>query len=392
MNSIDRRRFLSAIAAAGALGSAAAQSPGASDASAASIAIPGKRPMLLHNDRPEDLETPSAYFNTWITPNDAFFVRQHLPRPSVRAEAYRLKVSPRVSNPRDFPLAALRQMPQHKVAATLECTGNGRGFYRPRVPGIQWGRGAIGNAEWSGPRIQDILKLCGAEPSAGFLDADGADTGVAATPDFIRSLPMRKALHPATLLALDMNGEPLPEIHGFPARLIVPGWDGTSWVKWVTSLAVASEQNEGFFMNPAYRYPKIPLPPGSAPVPAELEVIEAMRLKSSIVSHADGDKVGMGQQAIRGFAWAAEERVARVDVSTDGGSRWLAADLSTQNFPFAWRLWKANWTPPGPGYYTILSRATDSNGKVQPMVASWNPSGYLWDAIDRVGIVVEKNA
>ena len=122
----------------------------------------------------------------------------------------------------------LRKLPQYTVPAVLECTGNGRGFYRPRVPGIQWGRGAVGNAEWSGPRLTDVLKLAGADLKAAYVTANGADIGVAKTPDFIRSLPMRKAVDPATLLALNMNGETLPALHGFPLRLIVPGWDGTS--------------------------------------------------------------------------------------------------------------------------------------------------------------------
>lgn len=356
------------------------------------IVIPHKRSLLVWNDRPEDLETPAKDLETWVTPTDAFFVRQHLPRPTVDLKTYRLALTGRMAKPMELMLDDLRKLPQHKVPATLECTGNGRGFYRPRVPGIQWGRGAIGNGEWSGPRLQDILKAAGADLSEGYIETDGADVGVAATPDFIRSLPMKKALHPATILALDMNGEPLPDIHGGPARLIVPGWDGTSWVKWVTRLTVAKEMNNGFFMNPGYRFPKFALPPGSAPVPAELEVIEGMPVKSVITSPGEEEQVALKAMTIRGFAWAGEEKVMRVDVSVDGGSRWQAAELSPQNLPYAWRLWKLNWTPKQPGYYTILSKATDSAGRVQPFVAQWNPSGYLYNAIDRVGVTVGKNA
>jgi sulfite oxidase len=203
---------------------------------------------------------------------------------------------------------------------------------------------------------------------------------------------MKKALDPATLLALDMNGEPIPPIHGFPSRLIVPGWDGTSWVKWVVRLTAAAEENKGFFMNPGYRYPKFARPPGGAPVPAELEVIEGMRIKSAITSPADEDKLGTGATTISGYAWAGEQKVMRVEVSIDGGSRWKDAELTPQNLNYAWRLWKFKWTPAKPGYYTILSRATDSAGNVQPFVAEWNPSGYLYNAVDRVGITVEKSA
>jgi sulfite oxidase len=350
--------------------------------------IAGKSPMILHNDRPEDLEMPNQYFDQWLTPVDKFFVRQHLPRPEVDAASFRLIVNGEVAKPLELKIEDLRKLPQHKVAATLECTGNGRAFYRPRLPGIQWARGGIGNAEWSGPRISEILKLAGAKTDAPFLETDGADVGVAKTPDFIRSLPMKKALDPSTILALDMNGAPLPPIHGFPTRLIVPGWDGTSWVKWVVRLTAAAEENKGFFMNPGYRYPKYARPPGAAPVPAELEVIEGMRVKSAITVPSEDDKVPMGPVTLSGYAWAGEQKIMRVEVSTDGGSRWKDAELTPQNLNYAWRLWKLRWTPSKPGYHTILSRATDSAGNVQPFVADWNPSGYLYNAIDHVGITV----
>ena len=358
---------------------------GADDA----VIIPGKRPMIVHNDRPEDLETPLRYFDSWLTPVDAFFVRQHIPRPApIDPRAYRLAVNGMVAKPLQLTLDDLRKLPQFTVPATIECTGNGRGFFTPKVPGVQWGRGAIGNAEWKGPQVSDIFKLAGVAESAAWLETNGADQGPAATPDFVRSLPMKKAMHPATILALSMNGQS-PDIHGFPARLIVPGWDGTSSVKWVIRLSAAAQANGGFFMNPAYRYPKYNLPPGTPPKPAELEVIEGMPVKSSITAPEDGAKIAPGPVAIRGFAWAGEQAIERVEVSTDGGSRWRDAELSSPKLPFAWRLWKLEWRPPAPGYYTILSRATDSAGRVQPFVAAWNPSGYLWNAVDRVGVTVE---
>jgi DMSO/TMAO reductase YedYZ molybdopterin-dependent catalytic subunit len=355
----------------------------------AQIAIAGKRPMILHNDRPEDLETPSNYFDTWLTPIDAFFVRQHLPRPQVDLATYTLRVDGLVAKPLQMTLDDLRKLPQHTVPATLECAGNGRSFFRPRVPGIQWGRGSIGNAEWSGPTLRDILKLAEVKPAAGFLETDGADMGVAKTPDFVRSLAMHKALHSTTILALKMNGDDLPEIHGSPARLVVPGWDGASWVKWVIRFTVTAERNNQFFMNPGYRYPRHGLMPGGVADPSDLEVIEAMPVKSAIAYPSDEEHVKSGPITIRGYAWAGEERITEVDVSTDGGSTWQHAELSREDLPFAWRLWKLNWTPPRRGYFRILSRARDSSGRVQPIVAEWNPSGYLWNAIDRIGVVVE---
>jgi sulfite oxidase len=381
---LNRREIFAALAATAAVRIAKGADVGE--------VVAGKRPMILHNDRPEDLETPVRYFDSWLTPVDAFFVRQHLPRPApIDPAAYRLKLDGMVSKPLDLTLADLQKLPQHTVPAVIECTGNGRAFYNPKVPGIQWGRGAIGNAEWAGPRLSDVLKLAGAGASAAFVEADGADTGVAKTPDFVRSLPMKKALHPATLLALKMNGQPLPDIHGFPVRLLVPGWDGTSSVKWVTRLSVTDTQNKGFFMNPGYRFPKYNLPPGTPAKPDELEVIEGMPVKSSITAPEDQSKVQLGAITVRGFAWAGEEAIERVEVSTDGGSRWREATLSNPKLPFAWRLWSFDWRPSDPGYYTILSRATDTAGRVQPVVAAWNPSGYLWNAIDRVGVTVAKS-
>jgi DMSO/TMAO reductase YedYZ molybdopterin-dependent catalytic subunit len=354
------------------------------------VTIPGKRAMILHNDQPEDLETPLPYFNEWLTPNDVFFVRQHLPRPVIQEADFRLSVRGRVSREIQLSVADLRKLPQYTIAAVLECTGNGRGFFRPRVPGIQWERGAVGNAEWSGPRLSEVLKLAGADAQAAYVTSNGADIGVAKTPDFIRSLGMRKALDQSTLLALRMNGDVLSPLHGFPLRLIVPGWDGTSWVKWVNSLSVDNEPEHGFFMNPAYRFPKHAVAPGTPANPADLEVIEAMSVKSYITAPEDGAKIPLAPTTLRGMAWAGEERVTKVEISTDAGVSWRETQLSPKDLPFTWRLWTLDWKPSKPGYHTVLSRAMDSAGRVQPMVATWNPSGYLFNAIDRVGLVVEE--
>jgi sulfite oxidase len=356
------------------------------------VTIPGKRSMILHNDWPEDLETPLEYLNTWLTHNDVFFVRQQLPRPKTDAATHRVALTGRVNKQIELSVAELRKLPQYTVTATLECTGDGRAFFRPRVPGVPWGRGAIGNAEWSGPRLSDVLKLAGTDENASWVTVNGADVGVAKTPDFIRSMRMEKALHPATLLALNMNGEPLPDLHGFPVRLIVPGWNGASWVKWVTSLTVANEPDSGFFMNPAYRFPKHPVAPGAAANPADLEIIEAMPVKSHITSPEDQARIGMNATTVRGIAWAGEQRIARVEISNDGGRHWSEAQLAGKDLPFTWRLWSLEWTPKTSGYHTLMSRATDSAGNVQPIAATWNPSGDLYNAIDQIGVLVEKAA
>jgi sulfite oxidase len=381
----NRREIFAALLAAAAAGRLAR----AED----EVTVAGKRSLILHNDRPEDLETPLRYFDTWLTPVDAFYVRQHIPQPSpIDSAAYRLAVNGLVSKPVTLTLADLQRLPQQTIPATLECAGNGRAFFRPQVPGVQWSRGAVGNAEWSGPRVADVLALAGTDPAAAFLEIDGADTGVGGTPDFIRSMAMKKALDPSTVLALRMNGQPIPDIHGFPARLVVPGWCGSSFVKWVTRLSPAAARHNGFFMNPAYRFPKTAVPPGGAANAADLEPIEGMPVKSTITAPEDQATLALGPQVIRGFAWAGEEAIEHVEVSTDGGSRWSDAELSPQKLRFAWRLWQLRWQPANPGYYSILSRATDSAGRVQPVVPLWNPSGYLYNAIDRVGVKVEKKS
>lgn len=380
---VSRRELLAGAVASAWAGRVRAEQP---------FSVAGKGPMLVHNDRPEDLETLPEAFTTWLTPNDAFFVRQHLPRPRVEEGSFRIQCKGRLEKPIELTLADLRKLPQHTVPATLECTGNARGLFRPRVPGIQWGRGAIGNAEWSGPRVSDVLALIKADRNTAFVTMNGADNGLAKTPDFIRSMHMAKAMDPATLLATGMNGQPLPELHGFPVRLIVPGWDGTSWVKWVNEIAIGNEEDRGFYMNPAYRFPKHPGAPGAAVKPADLEVIEGLPVQSFVMSPGEGARLPRGAVTLSGIGNAGEEKVEKVEVSTDGGLHWKAAELSPKNMRYAWRLWTMRWTPTAAGYFTVMCRATDSAGRTQPVVATWNPSGYLYNALDQVGVLVEETA
>jgi len=345
----------------------------------------GKRPMIVHSDRPEDLESLPEYLSTWITPNDSFFVRQHLPRPKSDAASHRIEVGEKTLS-----IADLRALPQATVPAVLECAGNGRGYFRPKMPGLQWTKGAMGNAEWRGPRLTDVLAKAGASRQTAYANFDGLDVGMGKTPDFIRSIPIRKVLHPSTILAVDMNGAPLPDLHGGPVRLIVPGWDGACWVKWTSKIDLVEKMHTGFYMNPAYRYPKTAVAPGGAAKPEDLDVLEGMAVKSFFARPADQSKADVGTGVtLNGPAWAGENRILRVDVSTDAGSTWRPASLSRQDFQFSWRIWNFEWKPAKPGYYTLCCRATDSAGRVQPIEAQWNPSGYLWNSIDRIGVLVE---
>ncbi|MCC6294838.1 MAG: sulfite oxidase [Bryobacterales bacterium] len=358
------------------------------------LVFPGKDSMLVHNDFPEDLEAPPGSLDSFLTPVERFFVRQHLPRPRVDEGQWRLAVRGMVSRPSALTLDELSKLAQHKLPATLECAGNGRGYFHPRVPGLQWTKGAVSTAEWAGPRLADILERAGLDAKATYASFDGADVGAGQTPDFVRSIPMRKCLHPDTILALTMNGKPIPPIHGFPARLIVPGWDGASWVKWVTSITAVPEADKGFFFATAYKYPKRPVAPGGAAKPEEMETIEAMPVKSVFTRPGAGTpaspaKFRLERTTLSGLAWSGENRIVRVEVSADGGSRWLDATLGKEDYRYAWRLWHHEWTPPGAGYYTLCVRATDSAGRTQPIEAAWNPSGYLWNSIERIGALVE---
>ena len=392
MNRPNRRDLLRTVAAAAAAGASAPASPlfGQDVAPPGPFRATGKRPMIVHSDFPEDLESLPEYLSTWITPNDSFFVRQHLPRPKTSAATHKIAVGGMVSTKLELTIADLRALPQATVPAVLECAGNGRSYFRPKMPGLQWTKGAIGNAEWRGPRLKDVFAKAGAAASAAFADFDGLDVGVGKTPDFIRSIPMRKLADPRTILALDMNGAPLPDLHGGPVRLIVPGWDGASWVKWVSRIEVVEKMHAGFYMNPAYRYPKNPVTPGAAAKPEDLDVLEGMAVKSFFAKPADQSKAAMGSAVmLTGPAWAGEHRVVRVEVSADGGATWKLAALSKQDFPFSWRIWNFEWRPARPGYYTLCCRATDSAGRIQPIEAPWNPSGYLWNSVDRIGVLVE---
>lgn len=377
---ISRRNWMRLLPAAYAALPAWAQSP---------PVFPGKRPMLVHNDFPEDLETPVEYFDSWLTPVDRFFVRQHLPRPKVDAAAYRLKVHGLVNSSLELSLDDLKKFPQVKIPATLECAGNGRGNFKPKIPGLQWTKGAIGNAEWRGVRVADLLKKAGVKTEAKFGTANGMDTGAGKTPDFIRSVPLRKLLHESTIIALDMNGQPLPELHGFPARLIVPGWDGASWVKWVNDLQLTAEADKGFYFATAYKYPNFSVGPGGAAKPEEMEVLEGMAVVSFFSKPLDQAKVKIGAVPVMGVAFGGEHRITRVEVSSDGGAKWVDAKLGPENIQFAWRTFTHEFKVSKKGYYTLCCRATDSAGRMQPIEAEWNPSGYLWNAVDRIGITVE---
>jgi DMSO/TMAO reductase YedYZ molybdopterin-dependent catalytic subunit len=355
----------------------------------------GKRDMIVRSARPLDLEMPIAGFSDYITPLDRFFVRSHVYTPRVEIAQWRLTVDGEVATALSLTLDDLRRMPSVELVSVLECAGNGRGFYEPSMPGLQWGHGAVGNGRWRGVRLADVLKRAGPTSSPKEVLFNGADTPLGTMPDFQRSIPFAKALHPATLLAYEMNGETLPMEHGFPLRLVVPGWAGDSWIKWVTSITVLNREHDGFWMARAYRHPGRTVQPGTAVPPEQMHPVTSLRVKSVIIEPRHDQAVTQFTRVgepltLRGAAWSGDAGpVTRVDVSVDGGRRWTAAALPRdQRTDFGWRLWSYRWTPRREGEYTVLVRARDAAGNTQPLEQEWNPSGYLWNVAPRVTVRV----
>ena len=348
-----------------------------------------QRDMLVRSTRPEDLEMPLSAFSDYITPIERFFVRTHVPAPRVDLNDWRLKVDGDVATPLTLTIDDVRRLPAVELVSVLECAGNGRGFYEPSMPGLQWASGAVGNGRWRGVRLADILKRAGVKESAQEVLFNGADVPLGTMPDFQRSIPITKALDARTILAYEMNGETLPMKHGFPLRAVAPGWAGDCWVKWVTSISVLNRPHDGFWMARAYRHPGKAVAPGAVIPPERMQPVTSLRVKSVIATPLTGAQVVVGKPVtIRGVAWSGDAGpVAAVDVSIDGGRSWKPATLQRdQRTQFGWRQWDYGWTPPREAYHTILARARDAAGNTQPFDQEWNPSGYGWNVIPRVGV------
>jgi DMSO/TMAO reductase YedYZ molybdopterin-dependent catalytic subunit len=355
---------------------------------AGAINIPGEDDMIVRSSRFVDLETPAEYFDTWLTPVPHFFVRNHMHEPSeLNAESWRLTVGGEVEKPLTLTLTDLKKLESRSVVNTLECAGNGRSLHRPQVPGIQWGKGAVGTAKFSGPRLRDVLQQASLKSSGKHVMFRGLDEVPGKVPPFIRSIPIEKALDSDTLIATHMNGVPLTKHHGFPARAMVPGWIGAASCKWLTEIKVLDSEFVGNFMNPGYRFPNQPVKPGDAVKPEDTHVVTGLNVKSVISGPLDGSNLKSGKLTAHGAAWAGEADIVKVEVSTDGGSTWNPATLGHEQSRYAWRLWSYGWNAKR-GDYTIQSRATDGQGRVQPAEAAWNPSGYLYNAVDEVKIHV----
>jgi DMSO/TMAO reductase YedYZ molybdopterin-dependent catalytic subunit len=395
----DRRRFLGA---AGLAAASALWRPGpargdgtttttttttATTTATTTTAASGGSGLIELSSRPMNYESTLDVFTTRLTPVDRFYIRGHFDTPVVDLTTWRLTIDGLVDAPQALSLAALEGLPQHEVEAVLQCAGNGRALMQPRVAGVQWTKGAMGNARWRGPRLKDVLALARPKAAATMVQLVGADGPVMpSTPRFIRGVPVAKALDDDTLVALQMNGRPLTPAHGAPARLVMPGWVADGWTKWAQTLTLMDGEPRGFFWETAYRFPTIPAVPG-APVPPEnMKPMTTLRVKSVIGAPTTGAVHRPGPVTITGVAFSGGEKIARVEVSVDGGP-WQRAPIVDNGGRYGFAVFSVAVTL-RPGTHTVRSRATDARGAVQPEVPEWNPSGYLHNAIDSVTVEV----
>lgn len=385
---IRRRDLIRSAARLGVLGAIAHQWPSSLIAQGPRETW-GKEKLIARSVRPPDYETPVALLDAFITPVEHFYVRSHMPVPTVLdADAWTLTVDGDVNTPLTVTVDELRRMPAATVTMTLECAGNGRAFFDPPVAGIQWGKGAVGTARWTGVRLAALLKRAGLRDTGRFVTMNGSDRPPGTMPDFVRQLPIAKALDPDTLVAYEMNGQPIPPVHGFPLRAIVPGWEGAYAVKWLTNLRVIDKEFDGFWVATGYRYPVKRVAPGAAVDAKDTAPLTGLAVKSLITTPLDNATLARGPVPVAGFAWAGEQDVTRVDISVDNGATWQPARLTGEQARYTWRRFEFSFEPTRSESYLIMSRATDSRGHVQPLVAQWNPSGYLWNAPDQVRVEI----
>jgi DMSO/TMAO reductase YedYZ molybdopterin-dependent catalytic subunit len=341
--------------------------------------------LIIRSRRPLNLESPVGALDHRLTPNDAFFVRSHFGAPAVDLGPWEVELVGLVTRPLRLGLDDLAGLQQATKTAVLQCAGNGRALYRPRVPGVPWERGAVGQAEWAGARLVDVLERAGVQGGAAHVHFVGGDAPPSPkTPAFVRSIPLDRARDPGTLLALRMNGEPLPAVHGGPVRLVVPGWAGNNWFKWVRRIVVAREEAPGPYMQTSYRMPRTSVPPGATPGTVPMDPVGWMNVKSLITWPERGSVLRTGPVQIRGIAWTGQGHVTQVDVRIDHDGRWLSASLLGDAEQGAWRQWRLRWEPSRGGRHIIEARAADSMGQVQPESPAWNRSGYLWNGFDAV--------
>jgi DMSO/TMAO reductase YedYZ molybdopterin-dependent catalytic subunit len=341
-------------------------------------------PKRVMSEKPLNAETPAPRLRSWITPNEVFFDRNQgaMPDPPVDLNAWRLTVAGMVHQEVTLTFDQICQMPRATEANTLECSGNSRSLLEKKASGNPWTIGGVGNAIWGGVWLGHVLDLAGLKDGAAHVAFEGLDTPLGkARINFVRSIPLAKALE-STLLAYEMNGEPLPPEHGFPLRSLALGWTGANCVKWLHRITVLDRPFKGFFMDKVYRVFQKGEPSENG------EVVTGLKLKSIITQPLPGEQLRAGKVTVLGAAYGGEHGVSQVDISIDNGVTWQPAEFIGPSEPHAWRQWQYIWDAPDKGAYTLLARATDAKGQKQPMQASWNVLGYGNNGVREHGIKV----
>jgi len=353
-----------------------------------------KAGLRILNDRPINAETPAHLLNDSITPTPLHFVRNNGLMPDDRNKGKEgLRIDGEVMRPTTFSIKELREnFRPVKVALLLECGGNGRAAYNPPARGNQWTTGAVGNSNWTGVPFRDLLKAVGVKETAVYTAHYGTDLHASGNPDKVvisRGVPIEKAMKPDSIVAFEMNGEPIPLTHGAPLRLVVPGWPGSASQKWLNRISIRNQIHDGTKMKgKSYRVPNQPVAPGAEVKNSDMGIIEAMPIKSLITNPKTGHEF-MHHEAllIGGHAWAGDRLVVKVEISIDFGSTWQRTHLKMPLNPGSWQDWSWALKVPGPGYYEVWARATDNHGVAQPMVVpGWNPRGYLNNSAHRIAV------
>jgi DMSO/TMAO reductase YedYZ molybdopterin-dependent catalytic subunit len=348
-------------------------------------AFPGKGEMIVQRIRPPLLETPMSVFREGtITPNDRFFVRWNWAMPTeVNAASHRVAVGGAVTKAVSLTLEEIAAAGEPvEVTAINQCAGNGRGLSQPRVTGTQWGNGAMGCAKWTGVRLKDVLAKAGLAANATRVRFAGLDVPMTeGAPQFIKSIPMDIAMRDDVLVAWGMNGEPLSILHGFPLRIVVPGWFSTYWVKMLATIEVLTGEDDSYYVAKSYRMPAEPITPEDKDFPTV--AITAMPPRAFITSHADGAVVAKGKPLVlEGIAMGGDAALARVDLVGKGWE--IPCELGPDEGPYAFRRWQVTLPQVAGDFDAVGVRATNANGIAQPDALNWNPSGYARNVIERV--------
>ncbi|HKF50805.1 MAG TPA: molybdopterin-dependent oxidoreductase [Candidatus Acidoferrales bacterium] len=362
--------------------------------------FPQKAPLIMLTDRPVQLETPRNYFLNPITPNDAFFVRWHLESipNEIDLSSWRLRVEGNVNNPLELSFPdLLRKFKPITIAAVNQCSGNSRSRFQPRVVGGEWGNGAMGCARWTGVHFREILDMAGVKSGSVQVQMQGLERGKGPqgmpSYEFKKSLDLTDPVLDQCIVAYAMNGEPLPMLNGFPARLIVPGYFATYWMKCLSSVTLLDKPDGNFWMNPGYRVPDTPRgntnPADVKAGKVKMIPITRMPVRSFIVSPDGETKIPAGLPVtVRGIAFSGSGPITKIEFSDSARGPWRTAKLGEDLGPYAFRAWEIQWTPERPGNCQLAVRATDEKGNVQPDDGVWNPGGYLWNKIERQQVTV----